>query len=221
MLALKIDPYTQRKEVVLLEVGQEPPQITVQQALATDRLYVFAANNENVPVSHWDLFWPLVHEHSPTAAGARPIDMSARSIFTASTLYAKLWLRDDMPSAGTPEREAIPGFSFVQSRNPGVWWNGVAYVTLYSRPSGAPLNDRGFLEGILVSWSRLEGFSQTSRVRITAGEGARTLAVCASCHQHIEHTKRCSRCQRVYYCNEQCQRAHWRIHKRDCVAFLR
>ena len=35
-----------------------------------------------------------------------------------------------------------------------------------------------------------------------------------SCGQ--QGTKRCSKCQTVYYCSKECQKAHWKIHKKGC-----
>ena len=35
-----------------------------------------------------------------------------------------------------------------------------------------------------------------------------------SCGQ--QGTKRCSKCQTVYYCSKECQKAHWKIHKKAC-----
>lgn len=41
--------------------------------------------------------------------------------------------------------------------------------------------------------------------------------VCAGCCSTLGCTKKCSRCKKVYYCNEACQKKHWKeAHKRDC-----
>eukprot|EP01083_Nonionella_stella_P114667 339315_1 len=39
---------------------------------------------------------------------------------------------------------------------------------------------------------------------------------CAFCSQHSEKPKRCSRCQSVWYCSVECQRPHWKVHKKLC-----
>jgi hypothetical protein len=39
---------------------------------------------------------------------------------------------------------------------------------------------------------------------------------CAFCKK-TEPPMRCSRCKSIFYCDRQCQRAHWRRHKRECV----
>lgn len=43
--------------------------------------------------------------------------------------------------------------------------------------------------------------------------------ICAVCDRHA--AKRCSRCQAVVYCSQDCQEAHWNIHKKHCREYLR
>ena len=40
--------------------------------------------------------------------------------------------------------------------------------------------------------------------------------VCASCGTTLEEGMRCSRCKNAVYCNAECQRSHWKLHKLDC-----
>jgi hypothetical protein len=44
---------------------------------------------------------------------------------------------------------------------------------------------------------------------------------CAHCGAHDQAgggaLKACTRCQAVHYCNRECQRAHWKAHKKDCA----
>lgn len=42
--------------------------------------------------------------------------------------------------------------------------------------------------------------------------------ICEQCgnKQEVEDLKRCTRCYLAFYCNSQCQRAHWEIHKLRC-----
>lgn len=39
---------------------------------------------------------------------------------------------------------------------------------------------------------------------------------CALC-QKVEASQRCSKCQSVRYCDAQCQKAHWKDHKSECI----
>lgn len=41
--------------------------------------------------------------------------------------------------------------------------------------------------------------------------------ICASCFIYEHDMPTCTRCQRVYYCCEDCQKAHWLTHKRSCI----
>jgi hypothetical protein len=40
---------------------------------------------------------------------------------------------------------------------------------------------------------------------------------CGNCG-NAEATSRCSRCRVIAYCNKDCQKAHWSLHKRMCAA---
>eukprot|EP01084_Bolivina_argentea_P166278 288716_1 len=39
---------------------------------------------------------------------------------------------------------------------------------------------------------------------------------CGQCNK-IGATKRCSRCKKLYYCDQECQRANWKLHKLNCA----
>ena len=41
---------------------------------------------------------------------------------------------------------------------------------------------------------------------------------CAHCLQYQRKTRKCSACRIFFYCNTECQAAHWSVHKRDCMA---
>ena len=43
-----------------------------------------------------------------------------------------------------------------------------------------------------------------------------TLYKCRGCGKKESKMLRCSRCKSVYYCNTECQRAHWPSHKKIC-----
>lgn len=42
------------------------------------------------------------------------------------------------------------------------------------------------------------------------------LPLCANCRMAKPSLMKCSRCQRVKYCDRACQKAHWPTHKQDC-----
>lgn len=51
------------------------------------------------------------------------------------------------------------------------------------------------------------------RLDLTAAEQN----ICCSCRkEHAQTLKRCSGCKTATYCNEQCQKAHWSVHKKLC-----
>ncbi|CDW87758.1 mynd finger [Stylonychia lemnae] len=43
------------------------------------------------------------------------------------------------------------------------------------------------------------------------------LKVCGGCKKSSRQLKACSRCLKVYYCNRDCQKSHYPMHKVDCV----
>ena len=42
---------------------------------------------------------------------------------------------------------------------------------------------------------------------------------CACCGVKTEKRLQCSRCQSITYCSAECQRAHWKQHKKSCEDF--
>jgi hypothetical protein len=42
--------------------------------------------------------------------------------------------------------------------------------------------------------------------------------VCHYCNKTVEKLLKCSKCKRVKYCSKECQKAHWKDHKKDCEA---
>ncbi len=41
--------------------------------------------------------------------------------------------------------------------------------------------------------------------------------LCKSCHTRMDKILRCSQCKKVYYCNIECQKKHWKQHKKKCL----
>lgn len=227
--ALLIDPYAHTATIV--ELASTPPQSAAQSTFesitSSGQLYGFAASANAVPIVHWPLVAPLVHAKRGDAhdfAASETLDVGVRLVYKHTTFRGMLWTRDDTPESGTPERDAIPGFRFLDSAQPGVWWNGCAVLVLYERASLHTHADRAFLEvtaRAAISWTRLPDVPQMSRMMLSLGEdgvsSSTTVPTCAQCSEYInEHPKRCAACQRVYYCAAPCQRAHWKTHKTFC-----
>lgn len=40
---------------------------------------------------------------------------------------------------------------------------------------------------------------------------------CSNCNTLLQKPKRCSGCNRVCYCNMNCQKTHWKKHKKNCT----
>eukprot|EP01083_Nonionella_stella_P024937 68671_1 len=53
--------------------------------------------------------------------------------------------------------------------------------------------------------------------RKTDGELLINSRSCGYCKAIKSKMQRCSRCNKMYYCNAKCQRPHWKIHKKHCV----
>ena len=47
-------------------------------------------------------------------------------------------------------------------------------------------------------------------------EAMKALIFCAKCKTACESNKRCSRCKKTAYCSRDCQRDHWKVHKKTC-----
>ena len=41
---------------------------------------------------------------------------------------------------------------------------------------------------------------------------------CGLCNS--EATLTCSKCRSTYYCNKNCQKSHWKVHKKTCKSIL-
>ena len=221
--ALRIDPYTRTATVVRLPAT--PPGVE-----APGALYRYAADANHVPRQHWRVLAPLVHagrtDNYVISAGTT-MDLGVRQVYTHTEHRGMLWTRDDTTPAGTPERDAIPGFVLLDSAQPGVYWNGCAYLVLYRRDGLQTIDNLAFLEvtaRAAVGWERVPGVAQLSRMILTLDQPGRpvtsyTVPSCAACGVRVdEHPRRCAACQRVYYCGRACQLAHWREHRALCRA---
>ena len=44
-----------------------------------------------------------------------------------------------------------------------------------------------------------------------------TCTICAMCGKMVKSSvNKCSRCKKVHYCNRDCQKSHWKVHKKEC-----
>ena len=46
------------------------------------------------------------------------------------------------------------------------------------------------------------------------------IRTCAQCGKESEELKVCAKCKMTYYCNYDCQKLHWKIHKSTCKTSL-
>jgi hypothetical protein len=67
---------------------------------------------------------------------------------------------------------------------------------------------------------RRRAAEEVPRMQAAAAVLAAPASACANCGAAAGapgvRLKRCSRCGRAWYCDAQCQRAHWRRHKAEC-----
>lgn len=58
-----------------------------------------------------------------------------------------------------------------------------------------------------------------SRVSLNGGDTIMVGKKCGNCNHVDDGLMLCSRCQCLYYCNEDCQKADWKRHKKYCEKF--
>ena len=58
--------------------------------------------------------------------------------------------------------------------------------------------------------------SQMSQMAIGGGSSGGGSASCDNCGKEKTGLKSCARCGKTKYCNHGCQKAHWKIHKKEC-----
>eukprot|EP01084_Bolivina_argentea_P178375 308336_1 len=49
-----------------------------------------------------------------------------------------------------------------------------------------------------------------------AGQVLKEMEICGWCGKESEHLLRCGKCKHTYYCSVDCQRPHWKYHKKWC-----
>jgi len=47
-------------------------------------------------------------------------------------------------------------------------------------------------------------------------DGLVDVEVCEWCAKEIMAARKCGGCERVFYCDEECQEADWKTHKKNC-----
>lgn len=101
-------------------------------------------------------------------------------------------------SAGQPEyqeafvREAVREFPFIKS---AIFRQMVATLASTDPPSAVSV--------VSAAINGQRGFVDNSQVCVTCGEE--------------KATKKCSKCKAVQYCDRECQRLHWFLHKKACA----
>jgi hypothetical protein len=89
------------------------------------------------------------------------------------------------------------------------WKNLAPYVT---RAAFSPLFAVPYIEGVAGGMKELG-----AEIRSGERSGAGKLSGCAQCGSTDEQKLlKCSRCRKISYCGQGCQREHWKKHKKDC-----
>ncbi|KAF2823734.1 hypothetical protein CC86DRAFT_327621 [Ophiobolus disseminans] len=52
----------------------------------------------------------------------------------------------------------------------------------------------------------------------TAAPAPQPTSTCAHCSKSPESLKQCNKCHSVAYCNKDCQKAHFKTHKKECAS---
>ena len=87
-------------------------------------------------------------------------------------------------------------------------WQGLApYVT---RCALSPLFPVPYVEEARQQGLKILGNSVAQQKMASNDKACR---VCDA----VEKTKKCSGCEKVYYCGRECQRADWKAHKSSCT----
>ncbi|KAJ7118424.1 hypothetical protein C8R43DRAFT_96435 [Mycena crocata] len=112
------------------------------------------------------------------------------------------------------------GIDEIFTRMPNAWrvWN----LIVSKLPSQPYSNIDPNVD--LVAWlekiETLDHISQLSEIRgvnrDTGRSGASQIHHCASCCTPSVMLKQCSRCEKARYCNNDCQRRHWKLHRQTC-----
>jgi len=77
--------------------------------------------------------------------------------------------------------------------------------------------------GILLSTATEVAFTEDTAdiamtiLRATGASKKVTLPECANCSTEDDTLRKCGRCKLVVYCGTECQRQHWKAHKKDCI----
>uniref|UniRef100_A0A0A9X057 Ankyrin repeat and MYND domain-containing protein 2 n=2 Tax=Lygus hesperus TaxID=30085 RepID=A0A0A9X057_LYGHE len=82
-----------------------------------------------------------------------------------------------------------------------------------------PHKETTIFRQMVTSLAGIEDPPSAISVITTVINGARGFAddikVCATCCEETA-TKKCSKCKKVQYCDRECQRLHWFVHKKEC-----
>ena len=83
----------------------------------------------------------------------------------------------------------------------------------------APIFPVPYLEVCMPDLRQLAREVHARRQAAAAGSSASdSTATCDHCGEANDKLLRCGRCRKARYCGADCQKAHWKEHKRDCVS---
>ena len=117
---------------------------------------------------------------------------------------------EDLVEAGTDDKENMTGEVGKSSSAPIKKTTGPTATLDTSSSSSSPTSKDGELT---LAASSVQDASEMDR-RKTARDKFRT---CENCGIAIQRIHVCSGCRKVAYCNKQCQRTHWKVHKKTCT----
>lgn len=97
-------------------------------------------------------------------------------------------------------------------------WKELAEDTARITASGGDANLQSLEE--LNTWRRAAagdvGHCGPAEVAAPSAAPSQGLEKCGFCSKHVTRENCCSSCMRTFYCGRECQRGHWKLHKKEC-----
>lgn len=175
---------------------------------------MFQYSREQVPVSFRirvaatsESITPYEYYHVSKLLGAREAEHVAMYTIRNTPKYVyKVWARDMFMQAG-------PGTRFYKT-------NATFYeklVVIKMKRNNAPIAELVECEQPTFEWMDAVENPQPFYYSINnvTQEVQDLLYKCGKCNKCCG-SSRCGKCKRVFYCNSECQKAHWKQHKKEC-----
>ncbi|KAJ7604768.1 hypothetical protein FB45DRAFT_1153539 [Roridomyces roridus] len=162
--------------------------------------------------------------------------MTALAIHLDFVMEGNKWTRLEIPDARdkfslVPEvarsasKECI-ALNTILDRMSTAWKTWGPIVSRYSPPSRTTSSHNSDPTAELVAWLEKLNTTAPSSLHLelrginpqTARYGAAQLHYCAQCSTASAALKQCSGCLKTRYCNDVCQRRHWKYHREACKA---